>query len=246
MSTVPREVRTKLTVARKRASVPGGISLNFETNLPEKLEAETLWNKEIFLRAQTRDRRIRFEFNLFRNDHRNAQRATARLFAQPGQLSLTWFEFYNLPKARTEGMEATLTVRPTDTIEMRGTLGLLRAKVVETSPDAPQFDRKTFSRSPRQTGSLAVTWTPDERFDLTARVRGHSAYFSDDANSPLREIRHGFEVDARAAWRWKPLTLAVYGRNLFDTFALTTLSNPPTAGTANRPREIGFSVQADF
>jgi outer membrane receptor protein involved in Fe transport len=80
---------------------------------------------------------------------------------------------------------------------------------------------------------------------LSAQVRHHSCYFSEDANSPARAIGASTIVDARAAYMVGHVTLSAYLRNLFDDFYLTYLFTP-TFGTAGDPREIGIGLEARF
>ncbi|WP_162888127.1 TonB-dependent receptor [Sphingomonas mesophila] len=227
----------------QRASNPGGISLNFVTGEPELLDAETLWNVELFGRARLLDGRLTLSANMFRNAHRDAQRAIARTFVGP-RANLTWFELYNVARARTEGLEASAEWRPSERLSVRAALGLLRTRISDGG-EGVAFDGKSFARAPKRSLTLAADWTPLDRLTLSGRLRHHSGYFSDDLNSAARRIDAGTEADVRAAWSWRSFTLSAYARNLTDAFAVTYLLSP-TVAVPNKPREIGIGLETRF
>lgn len=227
----------------QRASNPGGISLNFVTGEPENLDAETLWNVELFARARLFDRRLTFNANLFRNWHEDAQRAIGRVFSGP-QSNLVWFELYNLERTRSQGMEAAVEWKPSERLALRGALGLLRTKITDAG-EGIVFSGKTFARAPKRSATLSVDWTALDGLTLSGRLRHHSGYFSDDLNSPARKVEAGTEADARAAYSRGRFTLSAYARNLTDEYAATYLLSPTTA-VPNKPREIGFGLETRF
>lgn len=234
----------RLGASVQRASNPGSASVNFITGELETLEAESLWNAEAFARATLLGGRLQLSANLFRNDHRNAQRALPRLFVG-GTSSLTWYELYNLSRARTAGLEASLDWRLTSRLTLRGGVGLLRTKILDAGDGDPAFSGKAFARAPKRSATLSVDWQPLGGLSLSARLRHHSGYFSDDLNNPLRKVDAGTEADLRVAYRRGPYIWSAYARNATDEFAVTYLLSP-VAAVPNRPREIGLSLEARF
>ena len=227
----------------QRASNPGGISLNFVTGQPESLEAETLWNVELFARARLLDGRLSIDANLFRNAHRDAQRAISRVFTGP-KSNLVWFELYNLGRGRTEGLEATVAWTPWPRLSLRGGFGLLRSRITDPG-EALAFSGKVFARAPKRSATLSVDWTPFDNLTLSGRLRHHSGYFSDDLNSRARKIDAGTEADVRAAYTRGRFTLSTFARNVTDEFAVTYLLSP-TSAVPNKPREIGVGLETRF
>jgi outer membrane receptor protein involved in Fe transport len=63
-------------------------------------------------------------------------------------------------------------------------------------------------------------------------------------------IRAATIVDGRASWTSGRFTLFGYARNLFNTFRLQFLFDPPTEptalATAHDPREVGVGLEAAF
>lgn len=233
----------RLGAVVQRASNPGGISLNFVTGEPELLDAETLWNVELFARAKLFEGRLAINANLFRNAHDDSQRAIARIFTGPSS-NLVWYELYNIARARTEGWEGSLEWRPTDRLTVRGALGLLRTRITDAG-EGPAFDGKAFARSPSRSATLAADWSPLDRLKLSGRLRHHSGYFSDDLNTPARKIEAGTEMDVRAAYTRGRTTLSAYARNVTDAFAVTYMLSTFSA-VPNKPREIGLGLETRF
>ena len=89
---------------------------------------------------------------------------------------------------------------------------------------------------------MGADWQVLRPLTLSARLRHHSGYFSDDLNTPTRKVDAGTEVDGRAAFTRGRFTLSAYARNLTDEFAVTYFIGPTTA-VPNRPREIGLALE---
>ena len=101
------------------------------------------------------------------------------------------------------------------------------------------------SSSPHFTGSAAVDWRPIPKLNLSAEVRRHSSYFSDNADKPLLEIAGAAIADVRAEFQLQRFSIFIQAHNLFDTFAMKSLF-VPTSGEAEEPRRISAGVEARF
>jgi len=157
-----------------------------------------------------------------------------------------------VPKARTYGAELTLDWRATKRLSAHAALGLLDTKITGTKPESEFLRGKEFARSPGLTASGAIDWRPIDPLRLSAQVRHHSSYFSNDRETQSLRVRSATLVDARASWIAGQVTLFGYVRNLFDTFRIrflfepTPLTNPPSAAAAHDPREFGFGIESRF
>ncbi|HET9867032.1 MAG TPA: TonB-dependent receptor, partial [Nitrospira sp.] len=69
-------------VLAQRAYNPGGATLRFDTGLPDELDAERLWDFELFTRA-TLGHGLRVRFNIFQSEIRDAQRSRPVLIVAP-------------------------------------------------------------------------------------------------------------------------------------------------------------------
>src|SRR4028118_833297 len=121
-----------------------------------------------------------------------------------------------------------------------------------TNPDenSAAFRGREFARSPGMTVSGGIDWKPIDPLRLSAQLRHHASYFSDDLETPAMRIGPATLVDARAAWTVGRVTLFGYVRNLFDTFRLQFLLDPRTQpnalATAHDPREFGLGLEGAF
>ena len=227
----------------QRAYNPGGTTINFDTGDNEEFGPEYAWSYELFGRASFG--RLRVNANLFHTAFRNAQRAQSRAYTAPGGQNAFWAEIENVPRSRSSGAEISATWSVTDRFRMGAGIGLLRTRITRTVAPANPINGKEFQRAPHFTGSASVEWRPVEKLTLSASVRHHSDYFSNDANTPALLINANTVANARAAWTAGKVTVFAYARNVFDNFYMTGLGST-TSGTAVEPRTLGIGVEAAF
>lgn len=235
---------TKVGILIQRAYNPGGTTLRFDTGAADNFGAESLWNYELFARADLLGGGLRLSTNLFYYDQRNAQRAQPITIIAPTGAPVTFANLFNVPKAHSYGAEASASWRFSPRLSVRAALGLLRTRV-DDAGDAPAFDGGQFQRSPKFSASAAFEWRPVDRLQLSAQLHHNSGYFSDEVNSVARRIGGWTSLDARAEWDTGRYRLFGYARNVFDKFYLTYLFTP-TSGTAGDPREVGVGIEARF
>lgn len=227
----------------QRAYNPGGVSIDFDTGEQAEFGQESLWSYEAFGRASLAGGRLRLTANLFQSDFRNAQRAEPRALTVPGQGTAFWALIHNIAQAQSRGLEASVDWRASGRLMVRGGIGILRTRIGGDAVAA--FAGKQFGRSPRFSGTASIEWRPAERLLVSADVRHHSGYFSDDLNTPDFRIGKATVANARAAYDMGPITPSAYVRNLFDSFYLTSQFSSMFA-TAIDPREIGVEVETRF
>ncbi|HKX91219.1 MAG TPA: TonB-dependent receptor [Sphingomicrobium sp.] len=228
----------------QRAYNPGGTTLNLATGQQQNFEAESVWSYELFARIAFAER-FKVSTNAFYNRFRDTQRSTFFPLTGPGGRMAFWARIDNVPKAETYGLEASFEWRPSDRLQVRAGLGLLRSRIVQPANQAPELEGNDFGRSPRWTASGIIAWRPLKRLELNAVIRHNAGYFSDDANVPNRRVGHATRIDARAAYDFGRTTLFGYARNVLDHFHMTYLF-APTAGVAADPREVGIGFEARF
>ena len=227
----------------QRAYNPGGVTLRFDTGAPDPFGAESLWDYELFARGRLAGGAIGYSANLFYYDIRNAQRAQPIAVVAPNGQIVTFANLFNMPKARTYGLEAEVEWRPTSRFSLGLGLGLLDTKIIRADPANAAFEGKDFGRAPRFSASAAIVWQPLDPLRFSVQARRNSGYFSDDANTPARRIGSWMRLDGRAEWDAGRFKLFGYARNALDKFYLTYLFNANLA-TAGDPREVGFGIEA--
>ena len=235
------EVRAGVLV--EKAYNPGGTTLRFDIARPDNFEAETLWDYELFARAQL-GHAVTASANAFYYDMRNAQRAKEIDIAGPSGLPVGFADLFNVPRARSYGAEAEVDWRASKRLSARFGLGLLHTRIDRSTDEYPQFQGNAFGRSPHFTASAAVDWDASSRLRLSVQLRHHSSYFSDDENRPGTLVAPATVANARAEYRLKRVTLFAYARNLFDTFAFVERD----AGFAvlEDPREVAAGIETRF
>jgi outer membrane receptor protein involved in Fe transport len=224
----------------QRAYNPGGVTLRGDIGAADIYDAETLWDYELFGRATFARGALEASANLFWYNMQNAQRAQPYIVQGVG-----FADMFNVPKARSYGLEAQLEWRPGARFSAGVGVGLLRSRIVRTDAAYVRYEGNEFQRAPHLTGTASVEWRPAEHFTLSAQTQHSGGYWSDDANDPLRRIDGWTKVDARAEWSAGRFKLFGYARNVFDHFYLTWKFNDVSA-TAGDPREIGIGLEASF
>jgi iron complex outermembrane recepter protein len=234
----------RLGVLVQRAYNPGGVTLRFDNGLPDPFDAESLWDYELFARGSVRPG-LKFSANAFYYDQRDAQRAQPISIRAPNGQTVTFADLFNIPKARTYGLEADLDWHISYRFKVRAGVGLLDTKILKAEPANAAFEGKDFGRAPRFSGSAAVEWRPVDQLRLSAQAKRNSGFWSDDLNAPIRRIGGWTRVDARADWDAGRFRLFGYARNLLDKFFLTYKFSSALA-TAGDPREVGVGLEANF
>jgi outer membrane receptor protein involved in Fe transport len=228
----------------QRAYNPGGTTLRFDTGQPDQFEAEHLWDYELFARGAFAGGRFSANANLFYYDMRNAQRSVDMPILAPNGRPVWFADLFNIPKARSYGMEGQVSWHASRQLDARLGFGLLGTKIVRAGLDYPEFEGREFDRSPHMTASAAVDWRPLERLRLSAQVRHHGPYSSDPEERPFTHVSSGTIADARAALQVRNLSFSAYVRNIFDRLSVTARDSD--SGTLEDPREVGVGVEARF
>jgi iron complex outermembrane receptor protein len=229
----------------QRAYNPGGATLAFDSGQIDTFKAEHLWDYEAFIKGDLPGGRASVTANLFYNRIGNAQRDLIVPFTLPNGDTTFLDRFDNVPKASTGGAEIEFNWRQSRALTLTGGLGLLRSRIVTRHNSEGGLIGREFERAPHVTASAATDWTPTDRLRLSAQLRYHSRYFSNDLDTPAQAIRPAAIVDARAAYSFNKVTVFAYARNLFDSFRLTYLFDA-NSGEAEDPRMVAFGVEARF
>jgi outer membrane receptor protein involved in Fe transport len=237
--------RLKAGVLVQRAYNPGGATIDVATGELDTFRAERLWDYEAFVKGDLPGGKVSVEANLFYNDIRDAQRGVLIPFTLPDGEKTFDERFNNIPKASTRGAEIELNWHPSAAFRLNAGLGLLRTRLNGTHNSDGAIIGSEFAGAPRVTASAAVDWSPVKPLRLSAQLRYHGRYFSDDFDSPELRIGRGTIVDARAAYQFRNFTLFAYARNAFDSFHLRFLGDPEV-GEAEDPRVAGVGIEARF
>ena len=227
----------------QRAYNPGGTTLRFDIARPDNFEAETMWDYELFARARL-GHAITASANLFYYDIHDAQRAKEIQIIGPAGFPVGFADMFNVPRARSYGLEAEVDWRPSNRLTSRFSLGLLDSRIDRSAPDYPEFSGNQFGRSPHLSAAAAIDWDPLPRFRLSAQVRHHTSYFTDDGNRAGTLVPPATIANARAEFRLRRITLFAYATNLFDKFAF--VERDASFAVLEDPREVAAGIETRF
>lgn len=192
---------------------PGGISLDFGgTRAWSEFDAETVWNYELFTRANLMEDRLFLTGNLFYMDYKNAQHSVTQLIG-----AVYHTQTFNGEKAHAWGLELAMDYRPTDALTLRAGAGFLQTEFDEMTA-YPAYVGNEFARSPGTTLSLGASWDVNEKLTLGGQIRFTDGYYSNTANTPAYEVDDYTLLDINASYRLSDsLELYGYVNNLLDS-----------------------------
>jgi outer membrane receptor protein involved in Fe transport len=240
---VSPKIRAGLLV--QKAYNPGGTTIRFDTARPDTFAAETLWDVELFGRASIDGGRMLISANIFNYMMRNAQRADPIIIYTPTGRRVGFANLFNVPRARSRGLEASFDWRPNPGLRLRGSVGLLRTRILEAGPDNLAYAGRQFDRSPHYSASAAADWRPVQNLGIAAQVRHHSSYFSDNLDSPQLAVAGATLVDVRASYDLGRVSLFLQARNALNKFAML-MKSTAISGQAEDPRRIAAGLEARF
>ena len=227
----------------QRAYNAGGTTLRFDIARPDNFEAETMWDYELFARARL-GATITASANLFYYDLRDAQRAKEIAIIGPAGFPVGFADMFNVPKAHSYGFEAEIDWRPGKRLTSRFSLGMLDSRIDRPPVDYPEFSGNQFGRSPHLSAAAAIDWDATPQFRLSAQVRRHSSYFTDDGNRAGTLVPPSTIANARAEYRLRRITLFAYATNLFDKFAF--VERDTGFAVLEDPREVAAGIETRF
>lgn len=226
---------------------PGGVSLDFTSSRAwDRFEAETVWNYELFARAELLDDRLALTGNLFYMDYENAQYSISQVVG-----GVTHLFTSNAEAAESYGLELGADYSATDALTLRGSLGLLHTEFTRFD-NMPAFEGNEFARAPGKMLSLGASWDVNGRLNLGGQIRYVDGYYSNTANTPAYAIDGYTLVDVTATYKLNDsLELYGYVNNLFDE-RTPVLLEPARGdvvfiqGSMTSPRMVGIGLRGTF
>jgi outer membrane receptor protein involved in Fe transport len=236
---------------------PGGpnvIALDAPAGTPTSYGSDTTVNYELGFKGETESRIFAFDVAAFHIDWDDIQ-----LLARVNGVGINT----NAGGAESDGVEATLMLRPTDALKFSLTGAYTDAKLTEDTDELLVGGREG-DRLP-YTPKTSYSFSADYEWPL---AESRSAYLG-ASFSHLSEVPAGFDpafvaangrqrflpeydtLDVRAGWDFGKVALELFGRNLTDDDGKTSdaTGNTPNGAIATgviRPRSYGVTVTAEF
>lgn len=226
---------------------PGGVSLDFGNSKEwTEFDAETVWNYELFTRAEVMDGRLLLTGNLFYMDYKDAQHNIAHLVD-----GVTYLQTVNAQSAEAYGLELAANWQATDDLTLRGSLGLLHTDFGRFD-QMPAYEGNEFARAPGRMFSIGANWNATDKLNLGGQVRYIDGYYSNTANTPEYAVDGFTLVDVRASYAVNDrVELYGYINNLLDERTPTLLEPARgdvvfTQGSMTAPRMVGVGIRGTF
>ena len=234
---------------------PGGPNIVPPTAPPEvqTYKSDSVINYEVGFKAETPDRTLGVDITAFHIDWSDIQ-----LFAQIGAYGVN----ANGGKAKSDGVEATVTLRPTRGLAIAVNGAYTHARLSEdTDPLVGGFKGDRLPYSPKVAVSVNGDYDWSVGSKATAYVGSSIRFLADQAGpfSPTYTAAYGGRsrlpayavVDLRAGVDFGRFTLGAYAKNLNNAAGKisVTESNLPFGATGTgiiRPRTIGLTFGAGF
>lgn len=227
---------------------PGGVNLSFSTGQWLSFAPETAWNYELFGRSEVLDGRMLLTGNLFYTRFKDSQRAL------PDYLNGVPYGnvVVNADRATSYGLEVQADYQATDTLKLRGGLGLLKTKIDKLHTVAGHdYTDNEFGRAPGTMINLGADWEVLPNATLSASVRYVSDYYSTDENNPAYRIGEYTIGNVRFTYRPREaVELFAYVNNVFNERNATYKYDDRSAGgivsSMLEPRQAGIGVNWRF
>lgn len=234
-------------VMASRGYNPGGVSLNLTSGQWQTFQEETLWDYEVFVRANLIENRLFLNGNIFMMDIKDMQ------FNIPVVVSTGVVQSYtiNAEKAKAYGAELSVDYRISESLLVNAGASLLHTDIQEISSNI-ELQGNAFPKSPGVMFNVGVSWDITEQLNVSGQVRHLAGYFSNVANTPEYEVDPYTVADVRASYDFNDgFQLYGYVKNLFDVRAPTYIQqNRSVVGGIEasmvEPRMLGVGVRGTF
>jgi len=257
-----------LYLSASRGVRAGGVNANLLASIdalaPEQrgdlrnlgtFDSESLINSELGWRWRSPKGTFTSDLTLFSMARRDQQTKSSLVIPRPDGSTAFIDYSNNASQGSNRGLEWQLAWAATDTITLRGALGLLDAKFDRyISATGDDLAGREQPHAPRYTGHVALNWQPLKRLALGIETTAmDSFYFSDrhDTRSPSRVLLNGY-----IKWQLDEWSLQLWSRNITneDYFArgFGSFGNDPRKEYATEPyfqyaepRMVGLTLTFD-
>jgi iron complex outermembrane recepter protein len=224
-------------------------ALNLQRADTVSFRSDSLWSYEAGIKSKFADRRVTLNAAAFRIDWNNIQQIVLPACGFPFTI--------NSGKARSQGFEVELALRPVSGLDVGLNLGYTDAKVTDPG-NAPIPAGTPVYQVPKWTASGNAEYSTPVAGPFDGFLRGDLSYVgqsfsaNNDVLNPRRRASYTL-VDLRLGIRNERLEFALFGKNLTNARA-NLADNRSIAAEApglprivtNRPRTIGIEGRVKF
>lgn len=212
-----------------------------------EVDPEYVDNYELSYRSNWLNNTLQFNANAFYNDYTDQQVAVLNA-------NYSVSEIINAGSSHSYGAEFEARWRPIPTLQIYGTLGLLKTEYDEIEIKGVDQSGNEYPEAPAYTISAGAMYRSPAGWFAGADVRHTDGYYSygDIANLATRYVDSYTVVDARVGMEWEDYTLTLFAKNLFDEDYVTAINrvdggllNPDYAFIGDS-RTVGVTLRAEF
>jgi iron complex outermembrane recepter protein len=213
------------------------------------INPDTVWNYEIGFKGDAFDKRLSFEASGYHIDWKDIQLYTifngSQLLANAG-------------KAKVDGFEAQVTVRPTRLLSVTANVGYTNSRVTQVDPGVTAYIGAAagdpIPQTPRWTASATIDQLVplggDLQGDLGATIRRQSSRFTSFPGSisdPNLRLPGVTTIDLRAGVWFRDYQVQFRVENMTDRLAVANYTpGVPSYAYLTRPRTFTVSVSTTF
>jgi outer membrane receptor protein involved in Fe transport len=241
-----------------RPGVVNGPGLTLAIPIPYTTAPDRTVSYEIGYRGDFFDKKVSIDLSAYRIDWTSLQvTANAPLKLGGGAIGIY---SANAGTAKSTGVEASATVRPTSHLDISGNFALGEAKLTQALPAATAF-------APAGTllpysSKFSASVTAEQRVDLgsaQAFIGGAYSYtgrrfglFATNSTAVRQSFPNYSQLDLRAGIRYKKYEFSVFANNVTNTYTFLSSTiaqaykSTPQQGTIIRPRTIGINLNWNF
>ncbi len=209
---------------------PGSAMVTLDTYEYYTYDKETVWAYETGLRSEWDNAEA--SVNVFYNDYTDYQ---AMVSESEGSL---YYVIDNIDSAHTYGIELAGSVWAMDSLQLRGSLGLMDSEI--DSDDAAE-DGAELPNAPKTNASLGFTQYLGEHFSFGSDVTYVGKYYSDLDNTDDYKAGDYTTVNARLQYEYGDFTIDGYVTNLTNE-DIVYYNNAGTRASVGQTRTVGLNL----
>jgi len=205
-------------------------------------EKEISWTYEAGAKTQWLDNRLLFNFSGFYTDYEDFQDKNRN----------TPFDVWlaNVPKVRMIGFETEVDAMLTESLQLTGFLGYVKARYVDyPDPIAGNFDDNTVISVPDFNANLALKYSFWEHYYVRPSLQGIGTIYWDRENKTKQDPY--MTVNFKAGYVKDAYEIYLFGENLTNKYAFTEANEDPITGgayvgTPISPLKVGIGGNIRF
>ncbi len=207
---------TSAYVALARGYKAGGFNLSaaLPPEASRQFGPEGLWSLEAGLKGRWLEDRLQAETAVFYMRRDQPQVRTSDQVV-PGDPNTFVFYTLNAPRARNYGAEASWRWRLLPTVELAGSMGLLRTRLDLPIDNGALLTRRDQPHAPHLQYALSASWQHPQGWFARADVTGQDAFYFDVPPNDTRSQAYAL-AHLRVGYRQPRWSVSAWVRNAFD------------------------------